>query len=291
MKINSIKLAGVIAWIAAIGCGAGNIEEEASGDQAPADDEIGTLEQGLMVCSNPDGANSVMAALAVAVGQQLGRWNATKDFDGSGSMLTLRSGYDSSGPIGKSRCADGTCARIQALLDMQSDAARGKVYIQGSGSTKVLLDPPSLRSRLVAKWNEQKVCDQAARNGTNTDCTTEQNVLSYLSAAPGGCDMNFTFAVKGTNGLALRYPNQLKNELKFADSQNPYINFTDLGNGNVSIDPTYGLNDDGSSSTGSCTAACTKISTTSIAGQCCSCAGVTKSFVKSAWSSTTFLCN
>jgi len=37
--------------------------------------------------------------------------------------------------------------------------------------------------------------------------------------------MNFTFSVKGTNGLALSYPNQLKNELKFADSQNPYINF------------------------------------------------------------------
>jgi hypothetical protein len=102
--------------------------------------------------------------------------------------------------------------------------------------------------------------------------------------------MNFTFSVKGTNGLALSYPNQLKNELKFADSQNPYINFTDLGYGKVSIDPTYGLNDDGTTSTGSCTAACTKISTTSVAGQCCSCAGVTKGFVKSAWSSTTFLC-
>jgi len=291
MKINSSKLAGAIAFIAAIGCGAGNIEEEASGDDAPADDEIGMLEQGLMVCSNPDGANSVMAALAVAVAQQLGRWNATKDFDGTGSALRLTSGYDSSGrPIGKSRCADGTCARVQALLDMQSDLARGKVYIQGTGTTKVLLDPPSLRSRLMAKWNEQKVCDQAARNGTNTDCTTEQHVLSYVSAAPGGCDMNFTFAVKGTNGLALKYPNQLKYELKFADSQNPYINFTDLGNGKVSIDPTYGLDDDGTTSTGSCSAACTKISVNSLAGGCCSCAGVTKKYSKAAWSASTFLC-
>src|SRR6185295_15711166 len=68
--------------------------------------------------------------------------------------------------------------------------------------------------------------------------------------------------------------NQLKNELKFADSSNPYINFQNLGNGNISIDPTYGLDDDGTSSTGSCRAACTKISVSSnYAGACCSCGG------------------
>jgi len=261
-------------------------DENASIDES----DYGTATQALMSCSNPDGTNSVMAALAVAVAQQLGRWNASKDLDGTGSMLRLTSGSDASGAIGKSRCADGTCARVQALLDMQLDAASGKVYIQGTGATKVLLDPPALRSRMLAKWNEQRTCDQAPRNGTSTDCTTEQNKLTYVSAAAGGCDMNFTFAAKNTSGGALQYINQLKNELKFADSQNPYLNFTNLGNGNVSIDPTYGLDDTGTSSTGSCTAACTKISTTSLAGSCCSCGGVSKLFSKAAWSATTFLC-
>ena len=102
---------------------------------------------------------------------------------------------------------------------------------------------------------------------------------------------NFTFSAKGTTGLALKYPNQLKNELKFADSAaNPYINFTNLGNGNVSIDPTYGLDEDPNTAVGACKAACTKISTTSLAGGCCSCGGLQKAFKKAAWSAVTFLC-
>jgi len=39
-----------------------------------------------------------------------------------------------------------------------------------------------------------------------------------------------------------------------------------------------------------CPVACTKISSVSVTGQCCTCNGVTKTFVKSAWSGTTFLC-
>jgi hypothetical protein len=309
MSASWLRVVGVVSVAVAagafLGCGSENFNgstDGMSGDDVASDElgsdenasldesDYGTASEALMSCSNPDGTNSVMAALAVAVAQQLGRWNATKDLDGTGSMLILRSGSDASGPIGKSRCADGTCARVQALLDLQQDAARGKVYIQGTGSTKVLLDPPALRSRMLAKWNEQRVCDSAARNGPSTDCTTEQNKLTYLSAAAGGCDMNFTFAAKTASGGTLQYINQLRNELKFADSANPYINFTNLGNGNVSIDPTYGLDDPGTSSTGSCSAACTKISTTSLAGSCCSCGGVSKLYSKAAWNASTFLC-
>ena len=43
---------------------------------------------------------------------------------------------------------------------------------------------------------------------------------------------DFTFNVKQKDGrTALRYPKQLKHKLKFADSYNPYINFTPLSNG------------------------------------------------------------
>jgi len=304
LRVVSVVSVAVAAGVF-LGCGAADFESSSDGvsdDEVASDDpssnenasldesDYGTAAEALMSCSNPDGTNSVMAALAVAVAQQLGRWNATKDLDGTGSMLRLTSGSDANGPIGRSRCADGTCARVQALLDMQLDAAAGKVYIQGTGSTKVLLDPPALRSRMLSKWNEQRVCDQAPRNGTSSDCTTEQNRLTYLSATAGGCDMNFTFAAMNASGGSLQYINQLKNEVKFADSANPYINFTNLGNGNISIDPTYGLDDPGTSSTGSCSAACTKISTTNIAGTCCSCSGVSKLYSKSAWSATTFLC-
>jgi hypothetical protein len=118
----------------------------------------------------------------------------------------------------------------------------------------------------------------------------EQHKLTYVSAAKGGCDTMFTFNVKRTDGLALKYPAQLKHKLRFADVTNPYINFTPLANGDISIDPTYGLNPDGTTSSGSCTAACTKVSTTSVAGQCCTCGGVNKVFAKSTFNASTYLC-
>jgi len=316
--LRVLGIASVAASAAAFtGCGAGDlspVSDDVSGDNvtsgslgidesASLDSDYSTGSEALMSCTNPDGTNSVMAAFAVAVAQELGRWNASKDFIqnntsgqsegsfGSQQAIKLASGSDANGPIGKSRCADGKCAKVQALLDMQYDQANNKVYVQGSGSTKVLLNPGALRSRMFAKWGEQKTCDAAPVDGNNNNCTREQNVLKYVSSAAGGCDTNFTFSAKGTTGAALKYPNQLKNELKFADSAaNPYINFTNLGNGNVSIDPTYGLDDDGTTSTGSCHGACTKISVTSLAGSCCSCGGVQKHFQKAAWSAVTFLC-
>jgi hypothetical protein len=63
-----------------------------------------------------------------------------------------------------------------------------------------------------------------------------------------------------------------------------------MGGGFVAIDPTYGLNDGADTTSGSCAAACTKVTTTNVAGQCCSCSGVSKKFAKSAWSASTFIC-
>jgi hypothetical protein len=58
----------------------------------------------------------------------------------------------------------------------------------------------------------------------------------------------------------------------------------------VAIDPTYGLNDEDTTSSGSCTAACTKITTTNIAGACCSCNSVQKTFKRSSFNVNTYLC-
>jgi hypothetical protein len=312
MMSNWLKLTGIASALfgAAVfaGCGAGDgdgFAGDQTGDQSASADEmeIGSVAEGLMTCSNPDGTNAIMAAFAVAVAQDLGRWNASKDFQlnmtsgwsesswGSQQAIKLTNGSDINGPIGKSRCADGRCAHVQALLDMQYDQANNQVYIQGTGTTKVLLNPGALRSRMYAKWQDQVACDKNARDGDLNSCTKEQNHLVFSGSAKGGCDTNFTFTAKEPTGAALKYPNQLKNELRFADSTNPYINFQNLGNGLVSIDPTYGLDEDGVSTVGSCTAACTKISpSVSYAGQCCSCAGATKKFSKAFWTSGLYLC-
>jgi len=257
---------------------------------APSLDQI---EQAAMSCTNPDGTNAAMAALAVAVAQDLGRWQTGVDFVqgyNAGEILALASGSDANGPKGKSRCADGKCARVQAILDMQLDAAANKVWFQGSGSTKVLMNPQALRTRMLGKWREQKDFDVRARDGAADQPPKELHKLAYVSAAKGGCDTNFTFKASTTSGGALKYPNQLKYKLAFADIYNPYINFTNLGNGNVSIDPTSGLNEDATTTTGACIAACTKISIASVAGQCCSCGGVSKKFAKATFNANIFLC-
>jgi hypothetical protein len=300
MKTSWLKFTTItsLAFAAVTACSGGETNVE---DSTPSDDgnsvSLGTAEQGVMSCSNPDGANSAMAALAVAAAQDLGRWQAGKDFvivsvPGviSPEAIKLSSGSDTSGNKGTSRCADGKCARVQALLDLQYDQIKGKVYFQGSGSTKVLVDPIAVRSRMVAKLREQIAFDGRARDGDPNQAPVEQHKLTFVSAAKGGCDTMFTFQATKPDGTALRYPNQLKYKLAFADMANPYIGFTNLGYGKVAIDPTWGLNEDGTSSGGTCAAACTKVSISSLAGQCCSCGGVNKVFAKAAWSATTFLC-
>jgi hypothetical protein len=320
MKNSWLKFAGAlsIAFAAAsvVGCGAGDLEDfDGSQDTATDDDgssladesvdessELGTAEQGLMSCSNPDGTNSAMAAFAVAAAKELKRWQPGRDFvmfgtsgqcescGGPQQAIKLTSGSDASGPRGKSRCADGKCAMTQALLDMQYDQANNKVYFQGSGSTKTLLNPAALRSRLVAKLNDQTICDRNARDGDPSACPKEEHVLTFQSSAKGSCDTNFFFKATKPDGQPLAYPNQLKNKLRFADSTNPYINFQNLGGGVVSVDPTFGLNDDDTTTSGACTSACTRIAARSFAGECCSCGGVNRAFIKAPWSAVTYLC-
>jgi hypothetical protein len=303
MKTSWFKFASItsLAFAAVTACSAGDIN--GNGEPVEATDQgdsmsLGTAEQGVMSCANPDGANSTMAALAVAVAQDLGRWQAAKDFvivSIPGGVIQpeaikLASGSDPSGPKGTSRCADGKCARVQSLLDFQYDQIKNKVYIQGSGSTKVLVDPIAVRSRMVAKLREQIAFDGRAKDGARDQAPKEEHKLAFVSAAKGGCDTMFTFQATKPDGTVLKFPNQLKYKLAFADIHNPYIGFQNLGSGKVAIDPTWGLNEDGTNTGGTCAAACTKISLANVATQCCSCGGVNKTFVKAPWSATTYTC-
>jgi hypothetical protein len=153
----------------------------------------------------------------------------------------------------------------------------------------VLFNANNFVSTLTARWNEQKNCE--LRGGTGaTNCTAEAHKLTFKSQAPGACDTIFTFDAKTPSGGNLVNPAQLKNKLIFVGgTANEYLQFSSTGT-TVSIDPTYGLNEGGTTTAGGCTAACTKISATSIVGQCCSCNGATKAYAKSAWSTTTFIC-
>jgi hypothetical protein len=241
-------------------------------------EEIGENQEAM--CSNSDGVNSVLAALAASAAKELGRWNPTVDFAagtaGSNWYTTLTA-------TGKARCAGGKCVNTQALLDLQK-APQNSVKF---GS--IVFNANNLVSQLTSKWNEQKNCE--LRGGTgDANCSAEQHKLTFKSKQAGSCDTIFTYDAKNTSGGNLTSPGQLKNKLIFfGGTGNPFLSFTNTGT-TVSIDPTYGLNEDGTTSTGACSAACTRISAASVAGACCSCNGATKKYVKSAWSAVTFLC-
>jgi len=271
-KFIGLSLFGMSIAALAAGCN----EAPMSSDEL--DEELGQTEQAM--CANGDGVNSAMAALAVAAAKELGRWNPTVDFAAGTAATSWRTTLTATG---KARCPGGNCWNTQAILDLQK-AAPNAVKFGG-----VVLNANNLVSTLTARWNEQKNCE--LRGGTGaSNCSAEQHKLTFKGSAKGACDTLFTFAATNTSGGALLAPAQLKNKLIFVGgSSNPYLAFSSTGT-TVSIDPTYGLDEDGTTSTGSCTAACTKMSATSYAGACCSCNGKTSKYVKAAWNNSTFLC-
>jgi hypothetical protein len=246
---------------------------------------VATGEQAL--CANQDGTNAVLAGLGAATARELHRWAPAKDFQWNGwtNRLELTA-------TGKQRCADGKCFNVQELLNMQSDAAANLVVFPGGN----ILKPDTLRSRLYSYYSAQMVCYSRPDNHTGDDCPMEGHALKQVSVTTGGCDKMFTFKATAEDGWSLlKEPAQLKNHLwwvgynRDAPMANPYLSFQSTAS-TVSIDPTVGLTEGDVTSSGSCTAACTAISSVSLVGQCCSCNGVNKTYSRSPFSYNTYLC-
>jgi hypothetical protein len=260
----------------------GEVSEDAlaSSDEAAADSELGTAQQSLMFfdlfdfrssCSDPNGTNSVMAALAVSAATELKRWQPTKDFAVRYGKLQLTS-------TGKAQCADGKCWNTQALLDLQS-APAGSVQVRPG----VMLDSKALASSLTQNAIFQLF--------SLLSMFAPDHKFQLLSSETGGCDQFYWFDVKSPSGGAVSslLTSLLKEKLAWVGGdRNPYIQFESEGT-RVGIDPTYGLNEAGSTAGGTCVAACTKMSSTDISGTCCTCNG-TKKFVRSTFNASTYLC-
>jgi len=249
--------------------------------RAPATSSSGGT-SGSSLCANLEGTASTMAALAVSAAMEMGRWQPRRDFtigrvdNNEGLILTAE---------GKSRCSDGVCANTQALLDFQKNAAEGVVKFPGG----VSLSAPALRSRLVAKFRDQVGCEMQPSNGGTTNCPVEEHTLTFQRSEKGGCDTNYYFVARKPDGSPLQFPAQLKNKLLWADKVNPYIGFQSVGEV-VSIDPTYGLNEKGSTTTGACYGACVKVGLEDVSGDCCSCGGANRTFKRAPWNAATYLC-
>ena len=240
--------------------------------------EVASTEQELS-CSNQAGTNAVLAALAVSMGKELRRWQPLQD-------LEYRNGRFYVSATGRAQCADGQCWNTAAILDLQEWSASWQVEFPGGD----LLDSGSLRARLYSYMDRQRICESRPDNHQGDNCPAEAHKLTLIYSSPGLCDHDFWFQAKSPWGGNLAFPYQLKNKLLFAGlGENPYLNFQYSGD-RVAVDPTLGFNEDGSTSSGACTAACTKMSSSNLTGKCCSCNGDMGTYQRSPWSSKTYLC-
>jgi hypothetical protein len=254
-------------------------------DESSADDsELGTAQQELFGLSLPSscgdftGTDSILAGLAVSTASELKRWQPMTDFQLSWGSLVLTA-------TGKKQCADGKCFNTQALLDLQKDAA-SKAQIKPGVNVIPLL----VRTALTLAYARQATCFSLLGIPL-IGCGIPAHQFKLSSTEKGGCDTNYWFEAQTPAGAPL--PSSalaaLQKGLVWVNTEsNKYIQFQVNGN-KVGIDPTYGLNEVGSTSLGSCSAACTKVSSSDVTGQCCSCNG-TKKFSRSAWNTTTYIC-
>jgi hypothetical protein len=251
--------------------------------EAPTEEEMGTFDEA--ACSNLQGTNAMIAALAVAIGQELGRWKVGTDF----KIITgaYNQQHIALSPAGLARCTamGNTCPNIKALLFFQD--ARYDNYIRFPGNIR--LSAWSYAARLVGGYRAQLTCEQRATNNPSSPdaCPAEEHLLTLAGTSPGACDMNFTFDARTPSGGLLNHPHLLKNKLLWANdggsttNPNPYIAFQSTAS-TVTIDPTWDLNSPGSASGGSCVNSCQKYSPSNIAGNCCNCNGSSGTFYQGA---------
>jgi hypothetical protein len=292
-----VTLASVLGLL--IGCGGESFEAadettEESADQG-AELELGTAEQGL--CQNDGGVNGVLAAIAVASANEMARWLPTRDFQWNKTtgMLELSDyAVPRCRPESTGDATTANCPNTRALLDLQKSSAHGKVTFPGN----IKLDSYRLRSTLKAYWDQQVACNLAGK------CPVDFHDLRFHHTEEGPCGTRFFYDAfemciskerdcgpkAPRKPLTAEHANRFANQLLFlGHPSNPFLAFS-VQNDRASVDPTYGLTESRSTTSGACRAACTMFSDASLVGSCCSCNGATRRFSRSAFNTNMYLC-
>jgi hypothetical protein len=222
-----------------------------------------TAEESAALCSNPEGTNAAIAALATAISQELHRWQITTDFyEYRGYNNQLMLGLTQAGL----NACGGSCPLTSNILAFQDSRMDQKVVFNG-----VKLSSWSFASRLTTGFENQKVCQSAGR------CSFPAHQFGYdsMTTTPGACDTLFTFTVgkpssQGGGPLTASQVGQLSNALVWTtgNGPNPYIAFQSTAS-TVTIDPTGQVNPPGQA-TGA--EICQKASIGNINGTPCTCA-------------------
>ena len=277
MTYGDMRVVAYAAMLLACGCSAANDENiqdvPTRPVEAPGNDANLGREQP-NACGSSSDRN--LANLAAATAEELGRWQVATDFQLTGDGLTLELSAE-----GASRCRNG-CLVVRATLELQKPEARTADHA-----------PDEFASALASGWARQKAARADGPGSTD-------HQLTRIAVEPAQCGSMFWFEAERSNcsgDCDLVEPEALRHELLFAGfPRNPYLQFQsalDFGGRQrsvVGIDPTYGPGGDDNTSSGSCVAACTIISSSNLQGACCSCNGVVRSLQRSVWSVSTYLC-
>lgn len=253
------------------------------------DEQLGAADQAASACSNAEGTNAMIAALAVGIAQEIGRWKVGTDLRQKTCTYNQQcleltpAAYEECRKIAGKPVGTPTsqlCKNVNALLALQ-DARYDQTFVFPDGTK---LSSYSYAARLFSGWNEQKTCEARPSNNTNNpnNCPAEEHKLTLAPngvqpGAPGACDTYYTFNAKTPSGGNLIAPSLLKNKLLWAGykandprNSNPFIDFRSTLT-TVTIDPTYGLNPPEQQSGGSCITwpGTPKYSSVRTVGECC----------------------
>jgi hypothetical protein len=269
LPISSIVLSSLALLALTAGCAV----------EAPSDEEIAETEEAL--CSAPSPVDSAMAAIAVAAAREMGRLIPTRDFQWNSSTGKL--GIASGGWMRCDHMGAHGCPNTKAAIALQDAPANTVKFPSG------YLDAAKLRAALKANFDEQVACENADR------CNAKHWDLKFHSWSRGSCFVEYFFdAYKQYSTTKITRQSDLEqygaNNMVFLGyPENKMLNFYVRGE-HISIDPTAGLNEGGTTTTGSCTIACTKYSTRDLTGTCCSCDGVNKRYQRASFSPYYYLC-
>jgi hypothetical protein len=201
-------------------------------------------------CPANSGLNPSKAALAVAMANELGRWDPLNDLVMGGNGMTQLSS------TGAGRCKDG-CKNTKGLLSQQSDELLSWV-------DQNVFIPNVLRSDLQSAFGRQR--DLIANLTQNNKPALPPAHKLTLVGGPtnlgkGSCGPHYIYQVDNENGTALtsaqaaNLPNALCYFGQGTCGGNPYLAFTAVTTGCpsgrtcVAIDPTDGDNSSTSTTT------------------------------------------
>jgi len=250
-KLLSLFGVGFLGLSALQGCAASVSSEEA--------DALGTTEEAVTACYSNSGLNPTKAALAVAMADELGRWDPAHDLRiTDGVPLGFAAGMQVVALSTSVVCLKNNCANTKALLGQQ-DPRLINVIDQN------VFSPAGLNSDLVASMNRSSnVLSDLQRNNPSALPPAHKltRVGGPVTLGPGSCGPHYVFQADHLNGtpLSSTEASNLANGLCFygfgnCGNGNPYLKYTVTGQGCptgrtcVAVDPTDGDNGSGTTTT------------------------------------------